>query len=244
MAGIQKERQETAFIKAIKDAVRKNSNQPVNIRAGEIVITGVIDAMKYTGRQESGSEPYTDVMLRCKGKSRQINIAFLSLKGELAPSLAGGGMRGLEIIAPGIAGRFMKKALERLLEMGLHEGAKVPNVYGKIDRILKERVVIGTTAIGGPIDYMYMGPMDIVASYDDEKNLLVFNGSLIPAKEYAKSRELYFRLRARRDDQRFDPKAQQGGIPKIYGKSPSRGDSSGRIVVTDSVPKDAIIVEI
>ena len=47
-----------------------------------------------------------------------------------------------------------------------------------------------------------------------------------------------------RKDQRFDPNAQQGGIPKIYGKSPSRGDSAGRIVVTDSVPKNAMVVPV
>jgi hypothetical protein len=51
-------------------------------------------------------------------------------------------------------------------------------------------------------------------------------------------------LRARREDQTFDPDAKQGGVPKIYGRSPSRGDSAGRIVVTDKVPKEAKIVKV
>jgi hypothetical protein len=47
-------------------------------------------------------------------------------------------------------------------------------------------------------------------------------------------------LRARREDQVFDPDAKDGqNIPKIYSKSPSKGDSAGRIVVTDKVPNNA-----
>jgi hypothetical protein len=66
---------------------------------------------------------------------------------------------------------------------------------------------------------------------------------MYPADQYAQSKELYFRLRARREDQRFDPTAKDGtGTPKIYGKSPSKGDSAGRIVVTDDTPASAQII--
>jgi hypothetical protein len=52
-------------------------------------------------------------------------------------------------------------------------------------------------------------------------------------------------LRARREDQRFDPSAKDStGTPKIYGKSPSKGDSAGRIVVVDTVPRNANVVTI
>jgi hypothetical protein len=98
--------------------------------------------------------------------------------------------------------------------------------------------------MGGPIDYMYIGPMDVKSSYDDRKNILQVNGNLIESKEYAKTHELYFRLRARREDQRFDPESMQGGVPKIYGRSPSRGDNAGRLNVTDSVPKNAVIINL
>lgn len=240
MAGAAAERQESGVVKAINDAVKKNKNQPIIVVAGSTKIGNISGAKKYSGRQESGSEPYTDVILTTKNK-KDIN---LSLKGEAAPSLAGGGMRGLEAIVPGIAGRFMKAALKQLLKMGLEAGEKVPDVYGKISRVNKEKIVIGTRAMGGPIDYMYIGPMDVKSTYDPKKNTLTLNGTLTDSKTYAKTHDLYFRLRARREDQRFDPNAQQGGIPKIYGKSPSRGDSAGRIVVTDSVPKNAVIVEV
>jgi hypothetical protein len=240
MAGAAAERQETGVVNAINNAVKKNKNQPITIIAGVTKIGNISGAKKYKGRQESGSEPYTDVILNTKNK-KDIN---LSLKGEAAPSLAGGGMRGLEAIVPGIAGRFMKAAHKELLKMGLEAGDKVPDVYGKISRVNKEKIVIGTQAMGGPIDYMYIGPMNVKSSYDPKKNTLTLNGNLTESKEYAKTHDLYFRLRARREDQRFDPEAEQGGIPKIYGKSPSRGDSAGRIVVTDSVPRNAVIVNV
>jgi hypothetical protein len=240
MAGASAERQENAVVKAINDAVKKSKKKSVNVVAGNTKLDNISHAKKYTGRQSSGSEPYTDVVFSTKNK-KDIN---LSLKGEAAPSLAGGGMRGLEAIIPGIAGKFMKAAHKKLLAMGLEAGDKVPDVYGKISRNNKEKIVVGTKAMGGPIDYMYIGPMDVRAKYDEKTNILTLNGTLTESSTYAKTHDLYFRLRARREDQTFDPDAEQGGIPKIYGKSPSRGDSAGRIVITDSVPKSAVIVEV
>lgn len=239
MAGKDKERQENGFIKAVKGAVRKNKNNPIIIIAGKTKLTNVIDAKKYTAVSYS-QEPYTDVEVKTKN-SKKIN---LSLKGDSAPSLAGGGLKGLEAIVPGIAGKFMKAAHKKLLSMGLEAGDKVPDVYGKISTTYKEKIVIGTSAMGGPIDYMYIGPMDVTQTFDEKTKVLTLNGTLTDSKTYAKTHDLYFRLRARREDQTFDPDAEQGGIPKIYGKSPSKGDSAGRIVITDSVPRNAVIVEI
>jgi hypothetical protein len=241
MAGASAERQENAVVKAVKDSVKKNKNNPITVIAGNTKLNNISDARKYNGRQSSGSEPYTDVIFDTKN-SKSIN---LSLKGESAPSLAGGGLRGLEAIVPGLASKFMKASLKKLLEMGLQPGDKVPDVYGKIVGKTKEKIVIGTQAMGGPIDYMYIGGMDVKFSYDEKSKTLTFkNGNLTESKQYAKTHDLYFRLRARRVDQTFDPEASQGGVPKIYGKSPTRGDSAGRIVVTDSVPKNAVIVQV
>lgn len=238
MAGASAERQENGFKKAVDEAVSKNKKNPITLDAGGIRIKNVDGARKYTGRQASGSEPYTDIIVTCKNK-KPVN---LSLKGEAAPSLAGGGLKGLEAIVPGLAGRFMKAAYDQLIADGVKAGDKVPDIYGKIGPKTKEKIVVGTQAMGGPIDYMYIGPMNVVPTFKD--GVLYLNGKLTESKEYAKTHELYFRLRARREDQRFDPDAQQAGIPKIYGRSPSRGDSAGRIVVTDSVPKNAKIVTV
>lgn len=240
MAGASAERQETGFVKAVNDAVSKNKKKPITVMAGRVKIDNVVGAKKYNGRQASGSEPYTDVILLRKNK-KDVN---LSLKGEAAPSLAGGGLRGLEAILPGLASKFMRTAFKKLVSEGLQEGDKVPDIYGQINETSKIKIVVGTTAMGGPIDYMYIGPMSVSSDYNPKTNILTLNGAFTDSVTFAKSHNLYFRLRARREDQTFDPEAKQNGVPKIYGKSPSHGDSAGRIVVTDQVPKEAKIVKV
>ena len=234
-------RQELGMVSAIKSAIKQNKNNPITIVAGSTKIAGVSGARRRTARSASGSEPYTDVILDIKNK-KSIN---LSLKGKVAPSLAGGGMRGIETIVPGLTSKFMKAALKQLLSNGLKSGDKVPDVYAEIDNRIKEKVVIGVQSMGGPIDYMYIGSMTVGSVYDEKKNTLTFtNANLTDSKQYAKNTTLYFRLRSRKEDQRFDPEAEQGGIPKIYSRSPTSGDTAGRIVITDSVPKSAIMVSV
>lgn len=243
MAGESAERQENGIVKAIADAVKKNKGNPVTVVAGKTKIAGVIKAEKFTGRQEGGSEPYIDVVFTLSNNK----TLGLSCKGKSAPSLAGGGLSGLELAVPGIAKKFMTSAFNHLVKtMKLKAGDKVPDVYGKIGAADKVKIVVGNKKMGGPIDYMFVGIMDVSAKYDQAKNELTFRDTEItPAKKYAQDHELYFRLRARREDQRFDPEAKdKDGSPKIYGKSPSRGDSAGRIVVQDKTPSNAVIVNI
>lgn len=243
MAGESAERQENGIVSSITAAVKTNKNNPITVVAGKTKIPGVIKAYKFTGRQEGGSEPYIDVIFETIDKKK----IGLSCKGKSAPSLAGGGLSGLELAVPGIAKKFMKAAFDHLSKkLKLNPGDKVPDVYGKIGATDKVKIVVGNAKMGGPIDYMFVGIMDVKANYNKDKNELTFSDTEItPAKKYAQTHELYFRLRARREDQRFDPTSMdKDGSPKIYGKSPSRGDSAGRIVVQDKVPSNAVIVNI
>lgn len=242
MAGETSERQENGIVQQIEKAIAANKNNPITIKAGTETVEGVIGAHKFKGRQAGGSEPYTDVVLVIHNKP-EVN---LSCKGPQAPSLAGGGLRGLEIAVPGIAAQFMKEAYDALIgKKKLKPGDKVPDVFGEITGAKKEKIVVGNKAMGGPINFMYIGPMDVTGRYDEKSNVLTLNGNLYEAREYAKSHKLFFRLRARREDQRFDPDAKDNkGVPKIYGKSPSKGDSAGRIVITDSVSSNGVVVKI
>ena len=240
MAGASAERQESGFISKVTEAVKKNKGNPVTLVAGKVEIVGVVGVKKYTGRQSGGSEPYTDVVITLNNK-KTLNV---SMKGSSAPSLAGGGLTGLELAVPGIAKKFMNAAFNYCTKtLKLKPGDKVPDIYGQISDADKIAIVVGNKAMGGPIDFMYIGPMDVNAPYDSKNNQVNANGKMEEAKKYAKSHKLFFRLRARREDQRFDPlNKDKDGTPKIYGKSPSKGDSAGRIVVVDKIPSTANMI--
>ena len=235
-AGAGAERQEIGFVDAVNDAVKMNGDKPITLKTKDATIKGVIKAEKYSGRQRSGSEPYTDVQVfTSKG------ILNLSMKGPAAPSLAGGGLRGVEEIIPGIGARFFRTAYDNHIKNGLKPGDKVPDTYARLNDKDKNLLVIGNPAMGGPIHYMYVGPMDVKSKYNN--GTLEINGSAIDAKKYSKEHDLFFRLRARRVDQTFDPESSdKNGVPKIYGKSPSKGDSAGRLVITDKPVKGKVIV--
>jgi hypothetical protein len=230
MGGQSAERQETGFVNAINNTYQKVF-QPINVNSKELSIKNVMGAEKFSGRSIAGTEPYTDVIVTFLNKTKK-NI---SMKGPTAPSLAGGGLAGIELVLPGIGKNFMAAARKHLIAKGFKKGDKVPDVYAKLNDKDKLLLVIGNKSNGGPIDYMYIGPMDVISTTSGKT--LSLNGALIDATKYAKTHDLYFRLRARREDQTFDPDAKDGkGIYNVYGKSPTRGDSKGRIVITDKVP--------
>lgn len=230
-AGQSAERQENAFVDLVNDAFKQNGEKPFTLKTKDDTIKNVVKAEKFSGRQKSGSEPYTDVKVyTSKG------VLNFSMKGPSAPSLAGGGLRGIEEIIPGIASRFFRAAFDNHKKKGLKFGDKVPDTFAKLNDKDKKLLVIGNEAMGGPIDYMYIGPMDVDGTF--KNGVLTVNGKAIESNKYSDSKDLFFRLRARRVDQTFDPEASdKNGIPKIYGKSPSKGDSAGRLVITDKPTK-------
>jgi len=244
MAGEAPERQENSFIRLVNDSVKRNKKNPITLVIGKITIKNVTGAEKYKGRQASGSEPYTDVVLNI-GMNKTFN---LSMKGPSAPSLAGGGLRGIEVISPGLGKKYFKRVYDHLIKTEkLSPGDKVPDIYGKIPANLTEKLIVGNAKMGGPIDYMYIGSMSVPGKYDANKNILTITQTeLTRAEDYAKKHTLYFRLRARRIDQRFDPEAKDSdGTPKIYSKS-EKGDSVGRLVVVSekAVPSNAKVIRI
>ena len=124
-AGLSFERQENEFCLAINNAVKENSDEPITLKTKDASIKGVMKAEKYSGRQRSGSEPYTDVQLFTKR-----GILNLSMKGPNAPSLAGGGLRGIEEIIPGLGARFFRSAYDNHIKKGiLNVGGPSQSIY-------------------------------------------------------------------------------------------------------------------
>jgi len=239
-AGESLERQEVGFVNLVMSGVRKNKGQPITVSTNHgASIKNVISAQKFGGRTSGGSEPLTDVILKVKG-GKDVR---LSMKGLSAPSLAGGGLKGIEAIIPGLSNRFMTAA-HAALSKKHKSGDKIPDIYAKMNDSDKIKLLKGNEAAGGPIDFMYIGNMDVEGQVTGT-SVVISNGRMIDVNKYAKEHDLFFRLRARREDQTFDPKSKFGdGTPKVYGKSPSKGDSAGRIVVTSSTPKGAFIISL
>lgn len=104
MAGLLAERQERGLVDAINSGFGKNDAKPFTlVGANGVRITNVISAEKFEGRSSAGTEPYTDVIISTKTK--KINV---SNKGESAPSIAGGGLAGLELAVPGLTKLFLE----------------------------------------------------------------------------------------------------------------------------------------
>tara|TARA_B100002019_G_C21226390_1_gene577592 strand:- start:258 stop:1019 length:762 start_codon:yes stop_codon:yes gene_type:complete len=237
-AGAASERQERGLIDAINAVASPDS--PVEVRSGDAILKNVVGAGKREGMSALGKEPYTDVEIYL-ADGTTLNV---SAKGDSAPSLAGGGLRALNMLLPDLVSDFLQKAVQELLAQGYQKGdLGVSDVYGKISDSDSLIALRGNEDMGGPIDYMYQGPMDVTAEYGD--GFVTVNGRFSNIEDYAESHTLYLRARKRRNDQPFDPDmVDKAGLPSLFGRSPSKKDSNRRIVVAERAPSNAIIVEI
>tara|TARA_R110000796_G_scaffold252094_1_gene385119 strand:+ start:1417 stop:2181 length:765 start_codon:yes stop_codon:yes gene_type:complete len=241
-AGEKSERQETGLVNAINAIA--SPEKPVTLVTARATINDVVNAEKVGGLSKLGKEPYTDIALTLSDGTT-LNV---SAKGQAAPSLGGGGLTAMQYSHPETINQFLQKALQRLQDEGFSAGdSGAPDVYGEISDSVALSLLRGTEQMGGPIDYMYQGPMDVASEYCDTDGLctLKLNGSFSKVEDYSKDHKLYLRARKRRIDQPFDPSGtDRSGLPSLFGKSPSKGDRHRRLVVTDKVPAGAITVKI
>lgn len=233
-------RRERVIIEAVNNAVRENQRNPINIVSGGVIIEGIKSSAKYSGGQSAVARPYTDIILSPKTAT---NIK-VSLRDNSTIAMYGEDQRTINILVPGIVNKFLKKVKENLDSTGLKTGDAVPPIFGLVGPRDKMKLLVGTSVTGGPIDYMYVGPPVVKATYDKKTNRLTLNGSLIDPEIYSKEINLYIGIRPGIEDQRYDSEATDQGMPKIYGKSPTRGFVDNRIFLTDSAPSTARIINL
>lgn len=180
------ERQERALVQIINDWTL---TEPMKI-PGLGIVTG---AQKYDGVSSLGKEPYTDIIIMDE-RGKPINI---SCKDETAPSLGGGGLVGLKATVPEFIKAFFDRiekdmAADGFVDGGTYHYKQIPDYFYQItsESYLK-KIFVGTKAMGGPVDYMYIGPMDVTWSGTN------FNGKFIPIQEYYRKYVFYLRLRKR-----------------------------------------------
>jgi len=232
------ERQELGLIQQINDNLL--SNPKLKIKG---VSEKIVEAHKNEGLSSLKQEPYIDVCLmtpagKCVG---------VSCKGTSAPSLAGGGLAGMEVIAPEFLDKVFGLIIKELKSQGFSDGDiihndNLPDYYIKIPSKYIKLLLKGNEKMGGPIDYMYVGPMDVKS--DIKNNQLVFNngqGNFYTIESYMqKVGQLYIRVRKRdlaptkmvQINFSKNPKTKR---EKIF-TAPKTGKNNLRLVIIDKVP--------
>jgi hypothetical protein len=236
------EKQERDLVKYVTLAYEKLGPHSIVSTSQTSFIENIIGAHKLEGHNELGKEHYTDLVF-VTSEGRHINI---SAKGTTSPAIAGGGLVGALSIFKDkdLIRAFLENAEKWLLNNGFEEGDYIPDIYGQVNDSDKEMIILGTKEMGGPIDYLYIGPMDVEYAIDEKRKALLLNGELIPAKLFAEKNDIFVRMRKRRKDQPFVPGVRdKKGYPLIVGRSPTKGDRGRRIAFVAGVPLTANVVE-
>jgi hypothetical protein len=203
------------------------------------------------GTNSMKKERYIDIFITdSKGKDHGI-----SMKGTVAPSLGGGGAAGINSVAPDLFKKIFKR-IEHFMknELKLANGDIIsinhmPDIFVRVPDDYVESIMMGNEAMGGPIDYMYVGPMDATGEVD-KNNMLNLNGQFYTIEEYInKIGNFYFRIRKR--DLDAESKTTQVaydennslGFPKLL-KNPVTNANNLRLVVTYSATVNGIVLEL
>lgn len=236
-SGQGSERQELGLIQALNEAAAMSNKAYVS----QIGATAyILNASKNEGLAPTGQEPYIDVFIETsKGKYG------ISCKGTSAPSLAGGGVAGLKVTAPELL-RKLYTTIEYHLKTDLKlksgdvvAADSIPDLFVKIPQNYVELILKGNRQMGGPIDYMYVGPMDVESTM--RGNTVALNGNFYGIQEYMrKIGTFYFRVR-KRDLEPSNTiaieltRTNKEGYKMMF-RGPKTNKNNLRLVITDKVP--------
>ena len=248
-AGIRpQERQEFGVIEAI-EGFYKSYKKPftiINQNTKYPKLTGITAASKNDGTNQYGKEPYVDVWVHRRGKKLGI-----SNKGASAPSVAGGGLEGMYRMDSDYMHTIFNKALSESKKSSSFEigsTTKLSDIFVKINSTpFIKKMFVGTAEMGGPVDYMYIGDMDVDYEADSTNGTLKFlNGSFITVATYIREHpEFWFRIRRRDVGYHFttelDDRFVRGGkgLPFIFKKGQR---SRSRLVVSTSSAAGALVI--
>ena len=200
-------------------------------------ITNVIRAGKFEGQAETGTEPYTDVILYLEDGTE----LFISAKGSSAPTLGSGGITGIKALTKDGANpdllQFIKNFYDKAYQyykntveekglegQNLYKNKLIPDVSIKVPENFLTTLLRGTKAMGGPVDYYYVGGMDVEGTVEGN-TIKIENGNFISIEDFIdqKGAKLYAHIRKRDGDFYFvDTTQNLNGIslPIIFMKNP------------------------
>jgi hypothetical protein len=236
--GLGSERQELGLIAALNNAALKNSKAFVSSLGKNIHIKS---AYKNEGLSPAGQEPYIDVFIETQNGKKY----GISNKGESAPSLAGGGLVGLNVTVPDLMKRlystidkYLKTTL-KLAENSVISADFIPDIFIRIPDEYVKKILIGNKQMGGPVDYMYIGKMDVVSTLEKTGEIKI-NGKFYSISEYMKKiPNFFFRIRKRDIDSSNNikitySKKNKEGYPLLF-VNPNNNKPNLRIVIVDKI---------
>ena len=233
---LNRERQEHGIINAINSIEGVKS---VRDREGQ-TIEGVLRAEKVPIIPGYKHEPYSDIKLIIQGTDDPF---LISAKGSVPPVIAGGGLQGIMLLSDKVQ-KFVKQFYEDAYkyykqifdenesltyETNLYKTKLFKDVNRKVPENIVFEILRGTPAVGGEVDMIYVGPMDVVTTV--EGNTINLNGSFKPVEEFAKN-ELFLHIKKRDGDYFFTDNTQTVNgvtLPRIFASRPNGTTASSRL---------------
>lgn len=211
-------------------------NKPIKLENFRYSITRAEQAPEFGPH---GKENLVDVVVWDE-RDYSYNV---SCKMSHAADLGSGGIAGLQKSVPDLVAKLYYQVQMDLYGLGFEEGQvydirNIPTVMYGIPDTYAYKMFAGSDAVGGRIDYIYIGPDKV--EYDGSN----FNGKFWSIEEYAKKKPYYLRLRKRdvhANTVRINfEKLNSHGLPCIFTTGP--GDfAAARFVLDDRVPPKATV---
>jgi hypothetical protein len=196
------------FKDEVNNAISASDYRVIMVKIGDVNLDRIIRARKYNGRQFGSSRLYTDIILDNNAKSIKISLQ------EDVISSVNIGKNAIDLMTPNLTRKFENALVAKVLGMGLSEDDNIPEiVYGKVGRIEKKRLIIGTQSMGGPIDYIYVG--NGTGSFKSKENVLTFDGFLVESEEYAENQEIYLMVKSK-GQVKFNPEFKKADVLRVY----------------------------
>lgn len=227
------QRQEKSLVETIKKA------QGITIPGSEFPIVHAEQAPEIGPH---GKENLVDVVVY-NVWNHSYNVSCKQIN---AADLGGGGISGLLKSVPQLVKTLYDTTINDLQKLGFAQGyqysvTSIPQIQYKIPDQFTYKIFRGSDEVGGKIDYMYVGPADVVLVNAS------LNGMFIPIAEYARKKIYYFRLRKR---DVFDnivtvnyEKLNTNGLPVLFTSGPMQKPAS-RFVVEDRVLSTSLVKEL
>lgn len=217
------------FQDEVNSAIRENKNDPIVLSIGSTVLNNIIRARRYNGRQFGSSKLYTDIILDNNSKSIKI-----SLKEDIISSVSIS-KKAIDMMVPSLTDKFVKAASVKIMSLGLKEEQQFPDfIFGKVNRIARKKLIIGTQSMGGPIDYIYEG--DTAGNYDNKSKTLVLQGNLINSEDYAEEKQLYLKMKIKSSGSKYKSEMTKEDAARLYDQE--------NITLTDQYDNASVLVDI